>query len=95
MMEIPGVRLGKRYTQLWVLSVEDLYVLLAIKYMIISMFTGGPQWAELLLYLFSFYMGVLADFIYATSLGFYKSSSRLLFGVSFLGLLHIGPSRVW
>ena len=37
--------------------------------------------------------GALASFIYATSLGFYKSPSRLLLRVVLLGLLHIGPSR--
>ena len=37
--------------------------------------------------------GALASFIYATSLGFYKSPSRLLLRVALLGLLHIGPSR--
>ena len=37
--------------------------------------------------------GALAGFIYATSLGFYKSPSRLLLRVVLLGLLHIGPSR--
>ena len=39
-MEIPGSRLGTQYTQLRVPSVEDPYVLLAIQYMITSMFTG-------------------------------------------------------
>jgi hypothetical protein len=39
-MEIPGTRLGTRRTQLRVPSVEDPYVLLAIQYMIICMFTG-------------------------------------------------------
>ena len=42
-MEIPGARLGTRFTQLRVPSVEDPYVLLAIQYMIISMFTGGRR----------------------------------------------------
>jgi hypothetical protein len=37
--------------------------------------------------------GALAGFIYTTSLGFYKSPSRLLLWVAFLGFLHIGPSR--
>jgi hypothetical protein len=39
-MEIPGARLGTRRTQLRVPSVEDPYVLLAIQYMIIDVFTG-------------------------------------------------------
>src|SRR6266567_5326244 len=37
--------------------------------------------------------GALASFIYATSLGFYKSPSRLLLRVALLGLLYIGPSQ--
>jgi hypothetical protein len=36
MMEIPGARLGTRYTQLRVSSVENPYVMLAIQYIIIS-----------------------------------------------------------
>ena len=43
MMEIPGSRLGTRCTQLRVPSVEDPYVLLAIQYMIIVVFTGGRR----------------------------------------------------
>ena len=39
--------------------------------------------------------GALASFIYATSLGFYKSPSRLLLRVALLGLLHIESSPYW
>ena len=39
--------------------------------------------------------GALASFIYATSLGFYKSPSRLLLRVALLGLLHIWSSPYW
>ena len=42
-MEIPGARLGTRCTQLRVPSVEDPYVLLAIQYTIIVVFTGGRR----------------------------------------------------
>ena len=99
-MEIPGARLGTRRTQLRVPSVEDPYVLLAIQYMIICVFTGCRHSGSMLslslcLYLSLFISGALASFIYATSLGFYKSPSRLLLRVAFLGLLHIGPSQVY
>ena len=42
-MEIPGARLGTRCTQLRVPSVEDPYMLLAIQYMIIVVFTEGRR----------------------------------------------------
>jgi len=98
-MEIPGARLGTRLTQLRVPSVEDPYVLLAIQYMIIVCLHGAAV-AELCCLSLSLYLGLLlsgalASFIYATSLGFYKSPSRLLLRVAFLGLLHIGPSQVY
>jgi hypothetical protein len=39
-------------------------------------------------------MDVLVGFIYATSIGFYKSPSRLILGVAFLGLFFIlGQTR--
>ena len=95
-MEIPGVRLGTRYTQLRVPSVEDPYVLLAIQYMIIDVFTGCRCRRSYVFYLSSpLISGALASFIYATSLGFYKSPTLLLLWVALLGLLHIGPSQVY
>ena len=102
-MEIPGARLGIRRTQLRVPSVEDPYVLLAIYYMIISIFTWCRRkrsYAVCLLSIFClsvglFISGALASFIYATSLGFYKSPSRLLLRVALLGLLHIWFSPYW
>ena len=98
-MEIPGTRLGTRRTQLRVPSVEDPYVLLAIYYMIISIFTGSRRSGAMLsIFRLSVVLsisGALASFIYATSLGFYKSPSRLLLRVALLGLLHIGPSQVY
>ena len=54
-MEIPGTRLGTRRTQLRVPSEEDPYVLLAIQYMIIDVFTGCRRrrsYVYLLPYLF-------------------------------------------
>jgi hypothetical protein len=51
--EIPGARLGTRRTQLRVPSVEDPYVLLAIYYMIISMFTGCRHIRSYVVYLLS------------------------------------------
>jgi hypothetical protein len=54
--------------------------------MIISMFIGGRYRRNYVVYLFSLLLGALASFIYASSLGFYNSPSRLLFR----GLL--GPS---
>jgi hypothetical protein len=39
MMEIPRARVGTRRTQVHVLAVQDLYILLAIQYMIIDVFT--------------------------------------------------------
>ena len=95
-MEIPGARLGTRRTQLRVPSVEDPYVLLAIQYMITSIFTGCRRSGAMLsICCPPFSSGALAGFIYATSLGFYKSPSRLLLRVALLGLLHIGPSQVY
>ena len=108
-MEIPGARLGTRRTQLRVPSVEDPYVLLAIQYMIIICLHGVAVGGAMLsismsiccLWLGPLISGALASFIYATSLGFYKSPSRLLLRVallgllSILGLLHIGPSQVY
>ena len=94
-MEIPGARLGTRRTQLRVPSVEDPYVLLAIQYMIICMFTGCRHKRSYVVYLYLPLLGALASFIYATSLGFYKSPSRLLLRVALLDLLHIWSSPYW
>ena len=52
-MEIPGARLGTRRTQLRVPSVEDPYVLLAIQYMIIDVFTGCRRKRSYAVYLLS------------------------------------------
>jgi hypothetical protein len=40
MMEILGARVGTQHTQVHVPAVEDLYILLAIQYIIIVVFTG-------------------------------------------------------
>jgi hypothetical protein len=55
-MEIPGARLGTRRTQLRVPSVEDPYVLLAIQYMIIDVFTGCRHRRSYVVYIPSLYM---------------------------------------
>ena len=52
-MEIPGTRLGTRRTQLRVPSVEDPYVLLAIQYMIIDVFTGCRHRRSYIVYILS------------------------------------------
>ena len=52
-MEIPGARLGTRRIQLRVPSVEDPYVLLAIQYMIIDVFTGCHRRRSYVVYLLS------------------------------------------
>ena len=73
-------------------------MLLAIQYKTISMFTGCRcSGAMLSMFYLSvlLILGALASFIYATSLGFYKSPSRLLLQVALLGLLHIGSSPYW
>ena len=98
-MEIPGTRLGTRRTQLRVPSVEDPYVLLAIHYMITICLHGAAIGGAMLsIFCLSVVPPIsvaLASFIYATSLGFYKSPSRLLLRVALLGLLHIRSPPYW
>jgi hypothetical protein len=58
-MEIPGTRLGTRRTQLRVPSVEDPYVLLAIHYMIINIFTGCRHRRSYVVYLYVYLLASL------------------------------------